>query len=210
MEKLHRSRVSLSLQFLSMEKMWETKRIELRQTSAERYSFCLPPTGGSQRHTTITFQDLPETSVKGGSEADREQLETVERGEDLEREIEAAVLELNVLLSSPHLGRLKKKVELLRSSLCQVSELFQLLLNCQDQVCTKTIPCCKFLKFHTRPPVARPAGAVPPYKALDPQVSRPPAAPAGREPHEGGDGQHPWRPPPLLSAQQEPGEEGCS
>ena len=118
-----------------MEKQWEAKSIELSQTTADRYSFCLPPVGGgSHRHTTITFQDSPEVSGSHGSEADRDQLQMVERGGDLEREIESAVLELGVTLSSPHLGQLKKKVELLRCSLRQVSELFHLLLQCQSQV----------------------------------------------------------------------------
>ena len=114
-----------------MEKMWETRTIGLRQTSVERYSFCLPPSGSSQRQTTITFQDSPDTATK---ESEKEQLHSVEGGEVLGREMEAAVLELNNILSSPHLGRLKKKVELLRSSLCQISELFHLLLQCQSQV----------------------------------------------------------------------------
>ena len=114
-----------------MEKIWEGRTIDLCQTAVECYSFCLPPSGSSQRQTTITFQDSPDTAAK---ETEKEQLQSVKGGEPLRREIEAAVLELNNILSSPHLGRLKKKVELLRSSLCQVSELFRLLLHCQSQV----------------------------------------------------------------------------
>ena len=123
-----------------MEKQWEAKRIELNQILADRYAFCLPTAGGSShRQTTITFQDSPELARGGapgshGSEAVRDQLQAVEGGQSLKQEVEGAVLELSVMLSSPHVGQLKRKVELLRSSLCQVSELLHLLLQCQNQV----------------------------------------------------------------------------
>lgn len=118
-----------------MGKTWETKIIQLRRIPAERYAFCLVSSGVSQRHTTITFQDSPDTQGKGHPETDREQLQSVEGGDELEQEIEAAMLEMDVILSSPHAGRLKKRVELLCSNLNRVKELFHLLLSCQNQVC---------------------------------------------------------------------------
>ena len=119
-----------------MEKKWEAKIIELHQTSADRYAFCLPPKS-SQRQKTITFYDPSETPAgpaSRGPEAGHDQLHRVRDGEKLKKEIEAVILELNVMLSSAHLGGLKGKVELLRSSLQQVCELFSLLLQCQEQV----------------------------------------------------------------------------
>ena len=119
-----------------MERQWEAKVIELQQTLGDRYSFCLPPKS-SQRQTTITFFDPSEATGRPGSlalDSSRNHIHSVQDGESLRREIEGAMVELKVMLSSSHLGGLRVKVELLRSSLQQVIQLFSLLLLCQDQV----------------------------------------------------------------------------
>ena len=119
-----------------MERQWETKVIELQQTLGDRYSFCLPPKS-SQRQTTITFFDPSEATGRPGSlalDSGRNHIHIVQDGENLRREIEVAMVELKVMLSSSHLGGLRVKVELLRSNLQQVIQLFSLLLLCQDQV----------------------------------------------------------------------------
>ena len=124
------------LQFIMMERQWETKAIELDQISGDRYSFCLPRKS-SQRQTTITFFDPSEATGRPGSlglDSGRDHLHSVQDGESLRQEIEAAMLELKVMLASSHLGGLRVKVELLRSNLQQVIQLFSLLLLCQDQV----------------------------------------------------------------------------
>lgn len=120
-----------------MEQQWEEKAIDLCNISTDRYSFCLPRKSSSQRQMTITFfnpSEAPARSGTRGQEPGRDQLHSVQGGEKLAQEIEAAVLELKVMLSSPHLGDLNGKVELLRSSLQQVNELFSLIMQCQDQV----------------------------------------------------------------------------
>ena len=124
-------------QFLQMEGQWESKAIDLGSVSVERYSFCRPRKD-SKRTTTISFFDPTEATTRPGTrgqEMSRDQLYRVEGGEKLMQEVESAALELNVMLSSPHIGGLKGKVQMLRSSLQQASELFSFLLLCLDQVC---------------------------------------------------------------------------
>ena len=126
-----------------MEREWDEKEIELLQTSIDRYSFCLSLSHGPQRQTTITFYDPSDSPGKTGSHSpesgSRDQLHSVERGEELREQMKAALLQLGAMLSSPHLGGLKGKVQLLRSSLQQVCELFSLLLLTQSKVKSSSI-----------------------------------------------------------------------
>ena len=119
-----------------MERQWEAQTIGLYQLSGDRYSFCLPRKS-SQRQKTITFFDPTEATGRPGSlglDSGRDHLHCVNDGEGLRQTIEAAMLELKIMLSSSHLGGQRVKVELLHSNLQQVIELFSLLLLCQDQV----------------------------------------------------------------------------
>ena len=119
-----------------MEQSWSGRTIDLHQTSAERYTFSLPRRA-KQRSTTISFLDSPAGQGKrdsSGQTSAQEHLYSVRGGEDLLQEMASAGLDLRMVLSSPHVGGLKVRVESLRSSLREVSEILSFLMQCQDQV----------------------------------------------------------------------------
>lgn len=162
-----------------MERQWESKAIDLGSVSVERYSFCRPHKD-PKRATTITFFDPTEATLRPGTrgqEMSRDQLYRVEGGEKLVQEVESAALELNIMVSSPHIGGLKGKVQMLRSSLQQASELFSFLLLCLDQVClnhcththSESLYSCTDI-YISYCLVVGSAGVVSLYKARGPQV----------------------------------------
>ena len=191
-----------------MEKEWEEKEIVLLQTSVDHYPFCLRPSQSSQRQTTITFYDPSDSPVKPGSHGpevgSRDQLYSVHGGEEMKGGIEAALLELNVMLSSPHLGGLKGKVQLLRSSVQQVNEIFSLLLHCQNKVYKPTPSQTSDLyTLHLLSTVAGSFGAVSPYKAITSQIVWSSEIAICQWSFQGSNGECSRRPTTIFTTQQE-------
>ena len=124
---------------MKVQKLWSNKTISVIQTPLDHYPFAIPITTHDHPAThkkpgdkTTTFAISFEPSHHETQAADY--LYTVGNDSEILLELEDAVIQLKLLLGSPHLGSLKERAESLLVSLRQLQELFELIADCQSRV----------------------------------------------------------------------------
>ena len=125
--------------------MWSSKTVTILQTPLDHYPFALtPPSSHSRpstpkkaRDKTTTFAIAFDITPHPSQTADY--LFTMGNDSDIILSLEDSIIHLKLLLVSPHLGSLKGKAESLLVTLRQLRELFTLMADCQQKVCTPLI-----------------------------------------------------------------------
>ncbi len=114
--------------------------ISIVQTPLSHYQFALPATSGDRPPTPkkpgdkmTTFAITFDPSHNESRATDY--LYTVGNDADILLHLEHAIIQLKLLLGSPHMGGLKERAGSLLTTLSQLWELFTLIADCQQRVC---------------------------------------------------------------------------